>query len=188
MISGRDIIFVLTSMFIIRMMYASDGHNVHGYTIQDRNDTVSLNNLKKLSGITIQLYDIFKNNPKYANHEGLERLMNRFTCPDGVCRIEEQRAKYKNYAAYSIDKGKVIGVCMKHKGEYVDDNTMIFVYLHELAHIMTNNYAHDDEFWNNFAFLLEIAVSHRIYTYEPFHVKSVDFCGETINFTPYVQK
>ena len=43
---------------------------------------------------------------------------------------------------------------------------------------MSENYAHDDEFWNNFAYLLEIAVAHNLYKYEAYHVNNVDFCGE----------
>jgi hypothetical protein len=75
---------------------------------------------------------------------------------------------------------------MKHKGEYVDENTMVFVYLHELAHVMSENYAHDEEFWNNFAYLLEIAVKHNLYSYEAYHVNNIHFCGEKINYTPYI--
>lgn len=184
----RDILLLLTFVYVAHAMSKQSHSTVQGYNIRDKNDTVSLKNLKKLSRITTHLYDICASNPKYSSHKGIARLLKKFACPDGVCRIEEQREKYSHHAAYSIDKGRMIGVCMKYKGEYVDDNTMVFVYLHELAHVMSEQYSHDEEFWSNFAYLLEIAVTHNLYKYEEFHVNNVNFCGENINFTPYVPK
>jgi len=162
-------------------------HKVSGYTVRDPTDTKTVENLKHLSKITTDLFSIIQDNPKYASHKGLRRIVDRFKCPDGICRIQE--LSYENYGhvAYSEDKGGLIGMCMIHEGKHVDENTMVFVYLHELSHIMSQKYGHDKEFWNNFQFLLEIAINHRLYTYEPYHKLNVTYCGHPIEFTPYIK-
>ena len=39
----------------------------------------------------------------------------------------------------------------------------MFVAIHELAHIASETIGHNDEFWNNFKFLLDNAVEIKIY-------------------------
>lgn len=184
------LVYVLIFLIIIKHIHDKDErmHEVDGYDVRDPNDTESLRRLKHLSKITIQLQKILRKNMKYAAHPGCKKLLERFECPDGVCRIQEKSYEFDHLAAYSVDKGKLIGICTRHEGKYMDENTMIFVYLHELSHIMSDQYAHDDEFWNNFSFLLEIAISHNLYVYQPFHVNNVNYCGENIEFTPYIPK
>ena len=185
------LVYVLIFVLIVKHFRDVKDENmqeVDGYKVRDPTDTESLRRLKRLSEITIQLQNILRKNIKYATHPGCKKLLERFECPDGVCRIQEKSYEFDHLAAYSVDKGKLIGICTKHEGEYVDENTMIFVYLHELSHIMSEQYAHDDAFWNNFAYLLEIAISHNLYVYQPFHMNNVNYCGENIEFTPYIPK
>ncbi len=176
---------------LVRHIYdlrKDDMHDVDGYQVRNPSDTETIRRLKLLSQVTISLQKIVSKNIKYTTHVGCKRLLERFECPDGVCRIQEKSHDFEHLAAYSVDKGKLIGICTNHKGEYTDENTMIFVYLHELAHVMSDEYGHDDEFWNNFSYLLEIAISHNLYVYQPFHVQNINYCGENIMFTPYNPK
>jgi hypothetical protein len=161
-------------------------HIVDGYKVRDPNDKESLRRLKQLSSFTTKLFSIIRANVKYASHPGCKRLTSRFQCPNDICRVQEKSYTYDQYAAYSVDKGKVIGICTKHEGKHVNENTMIYVYLHELAHVMSEQYDHDQAFWNNFAYLLEIAITHGLYVYEPFHLKNEHFCGENIQYTPFI--
>lgn len=159
---------------------------VDGYKVRDPNDKETLRRLKLLSSMTTRLFVIIRSNVKYANHPGCKRLLERYQCPDDVCRVQEKGYAYDHYAAYSVDKGKLIGICTVHEGKHVEENTMKYVFLHELAHIMSVTYDHDQAYWDNFAYLLEIAIAHGVYVYEPFHVKNVHFCGENIQYTPYI--
>jgi len=63
---------------------------------------------------------------------------------------------------------------------------MIFVAIHEIAHIMTESVGHTDEFWENMRFLLAIAMSDdlQIYHYQPYHVEPKAYCGTMISDTP----
>jgi len=185
------IIYVLIIVLVMKHVYdlrKEQMYEVDGYKVRNPSDTESIRRLKLLSKVTVSLQKIIRKNTKHASHAGCKKLLERFECPDGVCRIQEKSHEFDHLAAYSVDKGKLIGMCTNHEGEYTDENTMIFVYLHELAHIMSEEYAHDVEFWNNFSDLLEIAISHNLYVYQPFHVHNINYCGENIEFTPYTPK
>ncbi len=91
------------------------------------------------------------------------------------------------FTSYSINKGQKIVFCIRERDQQdqlVDLNTITFVALHELAHVMTIEIGHNDNFWNNFKFLLQFAIDNNYYTYQPFHLEPVKYCGTTISDTP----
>lgn len=88
------------------------------------------------------------------------------------------------HVAYNINKGKVIGLCIYKDNKFQDYNTIMFVLLHELAHVMTKEYKHNKEFWDNFKFLIKQAIKIKIYNYQDFNNKSENFCNMNIKYTP----
>ena len=100
-------------------------------------------------------------------------------------KLEEIQPEYFGEAAYSINKGEVIGMCVYNNNKFIyDDNTMFFVFMHELSHIMSEKYAHDEEFWTNFGDLIDIAKKHNLYDYENYKKTKTDFCGHTLTDNP----
>ena len=90
--------------------------------------------------------------------------------------------------AYSENKGEKIAFCLnttKGGDTLIDVNTLTFVAIHELAHIMTTSVGHKQEFWNNFKYLLEKAKLANIYMPVDYKQKPQEFCGLTINDNPY---
>lgn len=67
----------------------------------------------------------------------------------------------------------------------IDLNTLTFVALHELAHIMTKSIGHKQEFWENFKFLLTNANDAGIYNPQDYKSNPTEYCGEEINDNPY---
>jgi hypothetical protein len=61
---------------------------------------------------------------------------------------------------------------------------MMFVVLHELAHLSTESIGHTDEFWNNFRWILEEAINIGIYVKQDFKTENVEYCGMTITSSP----
>ena len=91
------------------------------------------------------------------------------------------------YTSYSINKGEKIVLCIRSKDEQkklVDLNTMMFVVLHELAHIATESIGHTPEFWENFKWILKEAVNTGIYKSQDFNNKPVEYCGIQITDNP----
>ena len=71
------------------------------------------------------------------------------------------------YTAYSENKGEKLAFCLDTKknsqGQLIDENTLMFVALHEIAHIGTKDVGHTDKYWNNFKFIIEQAKEIGIY-------------------------
>lgn len=91
------------------------------------------------------------------------------------------------YTSYSINKGEQIVFCLRSRDadkKLVDLNTMVFVALHELAHIGTVSVGHTSEFWENFKWILKKAVKADVYVYQDFNNKPVGYCGITITDNP----
>lgn len=88
------------------------------------------------------------------------------------------------YTSYSINKGEQIVLCLRNNDKLVDINTMLFVVLHEFAHLATESIGHTEEFWDNFRWILEEAINIGIYIKQDFKVKSVEYCGMTITSSP----
>ena len=61
---------------------------------------------------------------------------------------------------------------------------MMFVAIHELAHIMTKSVGHTTEFWVNMKFLLKIGVEIGVYIKQDFNKNPVEYCGTKITDTP----
>ena len=92
------------------------------------------------------------------------------------------------YTAYSENKGEKLAFCVtttKKGNKLIDENTLTFVAIHEVAHTMTKSIGHKEEFWRNFKFLLTNAVEMGIYTPIDYKEKPAKYCGMTINDNPY---
>ena len=119
---------------------------------------------------------------KYCLEENFEKAK-RLKNWSGI--IEETIPEYDNHAAYSVNKGDRIGVCLTKKdGSFEQSNRILFVLMHELAHVMSRSYDHTDEFWDSYEFIVKVAVEKGLYTYENFDDNPVKFCGHNITYTP----
>ena len=91
--------------------------------------------------------------------------------------------------AYSENKGEKIAFCLNKVKEdnnnLIDINTLTFVALHELSHIMTTSVGHKQDFWQNFKFLLENAKEANIYQPIDYKKNPKQYCGMDINDNPY---
>ena len=61
---------------------------------------------------------------------------------------------------------------------------MMFVAIHELAHLMTKSIGHTTEFWDNMRFLLKEGIKINVYIKQDFNSIPVDYCGTKITDTP----
>jgi len=92
------------------------------------------------------------------------------------------------HTAYSENKGEKLAFCLnsgKNSTKLIDENTLMFVALHELSHIGTIEVGHTPIYWKNFKFILENAVDAGIYTPVDYKKKPIGYCGMTITDNPY---
>ncbi len=92
--------------------------------------------------------------------------------------------------SYTENK-KTLILCMRSKkpdanGGYPlhDINTMMFVVLHELTHMMNNTWGHPYEFWVLFKFVLDNAVECGIYKPVDYRTNPLVYCGMNVNYSP----
>ncbi len=90
--------------------------------------------------------------------------------------------------SYVIDKGDVFAMCLRDptKNNKIDEkmNDLIFVLLHEIAHLGTDSWGHDESFWNNFKFILQEAVEAGIYKSVNYKKVGSPYCGIVITYSP----
>ena len=93
------------------------------------------------------------------------------------------------FTAYSENKGEKIAFCLnkeKHNNEeLIDERTLTFVAIHELAHVASKSIGHKSEFWENFKFLLENAKEAGIHEPVDYSKKPQEYCGMQIHDNPY---
>lgn len=119
----------------------------------------------------------------YGNRENVKKLVKNFN-PKKVKEI----LPTSEFTAYSENKGEKLAFCtttQKNGGSLIDENTLTFVALHELSHIMTKSIGHTDEFWNNFKFVLECAKKSGLYNPVDYKKKPQTYCGMKITDNPY---
>lgn len=125
-----------------------------------------------------------RDNKEYSSEvkSGIKRMKKNYNAHAVV-----ESSPGNKYTSYSINKGEKIVFCLRSKDEsqkLVDLNTMMFVAIHELAHLMTKEVGHTKNFWDNMKFLLVKAIDIDIYKKQDFNSVPKEYCGTTITDTP----
>ena len=163
------------------VIYVKSNLDNNEYLVRNLEDKdKAANMLAKLRLKLEKICQIMKN--KYPNDESVIRMNEKFNA-DNIT----ESGKNNQYTSYSVNKGEKIVFCIRQKDEQesiVDENTLTFVSIHELAHIMTKSIGHTTEFWNNFKRLLKEAVENNLYTKEDYTKYPKDYCGIKVSDSP----
>jgi hypothetical protein len=119
----------------------------------------------------------------YPDRENVKRLHENFN-PKKIY----ETLPTSSYTAYSENKGEKLAFCTtttKHGNKLIDENTLTFVAIHELAHLATKTVGHTEEFWSNFKFLLKEAKNKNIYQPVDYKKNPQPYCGMNITDNPY---
>jgi hypothetical protein len=137
-----------------------------------------------LASVTQKLKDLVIYCAKnFPDNEKVQRMVQKFN----PTKISETLPT-SEYTAYSENKGEKLAFCLnkeKNGSKLIDINTLTFVAIHELAHIMTSSEGHKQEFWQNFKFLLEQAKASNIYDPVDYKKNPESYCGMDISDNPY---
>lgn len=129
-----------------------------------------------LAKIRINLETLIKElNRLYPNDKRVQNINHRIN----LNNIQETPAN-ADYTSYSLNKGEEISFCIRNKNNYNDFynfNILMFVAIHELAHVASDSVGHNKEFYDNFKWLLEEANKVNIYKRENFNEKPYNYCG-----------
>jgi hypothetical protein len=123
-------------------------------------------------------------NEQEPEDERVKRLVSKFNANKIV-----ETLPTSEYTAYSENKGRKIAFCLNKEKEdnnhLIDENTLMFVAIHEMAHITTVSIGHTKEFWDNFKYLLHHADQCKVYHPVDYSKENTGYCGMTISDNPY---
>lgn len=191
----KDTFLYIVSGFVLivclKMYYDSDIYNLkciisnvdgNTYCVRERAKLELASNL--LANVTKKCKDLVDYvAKKYPDDEDVQRLKKNFN----PTRISETLPT-SEHTAYSENKGEKIAFCLnttKEGNKLIDLNTLTFVAIHELSHVMTKSEGHKQVFWQNFKFLLENAKEANIYQPVDYKKKPQEYCGMNITDNPY---
>jgi len=138
--------------------------------------------ISKIREQLTKLIDNYKSDPSAMADPRVKVLVSRFN-PNSLSENDIN----SDTTSYSENKGESIVICIRDKAppyRFVDDNTVMFVLLHEMAHLMTTTVGHTPEFWTNFKRVLHDAVQCGIYTSVNYSKTPTPYCGMTITDSP----
>lgn len=139
------------------------------------------NLLAKVNRRLILLVEHMRKNIDEFEEEDVKRLVGNFN-PDNTSEGTDKA----NYTSYSVNKGEKIIFCLRSrdgKDKLIDLNTLMYVAIHELGHLMTEEIGHPPPFWKNFRILLEEAIDLGLYKAVNYAKKPVKYCGMKIQST-----
>ena len=104
--------------------------------------------------------------------------------------LSEHTPKSTVNTSYVLNKGDLIKICLRDPStkEFHDFQTILFVNLHELSHLLDREYGHNKSFWGSFAVILNEAVELGIYKPRNYRIEPVNYCGLTISSSPLYSK
>jgi hypothetical protein len=106
----------------------------------------------------------------------VQQLVRRFR-PEAI----SEGTHNSGYTSFSVNKGERIVLCIRNtNGSFVDHNVIMYVALHELAHIMTPEVGHTQAFWSNFTKILRCAMDLGVYHKVDYAKHPTPYCGITI--------
>lgn len=179
------IFYIYLESKAIDVTYVKSSIDNHEYLVRNMPDKQQAADLlaeikKRLSQLVDHLdQNIDKEKDK---KEDIVRLKKNYR-PDNI----SESSPGNKYTSYSINKGEKIVFCIRSKGLYTnleDINTLMFVAIHELAHLMTKEIGHPPIFWENMKYLLQKGIDLGIYKKQNFSSKPVSYCGTKITNSP----
>ena len=184
------IIFIFIQLKEISFIEAYDSQQF--YIVRNREDKKLASNL--IHQIVTRLRNLIKcimNDVKNSNSQRatfikpyIQTIHDRF---DNIKFRED--TKYNKHTSYSINKGQEIVLCLRSKKDdsLHDINPIMYVAIHEIAHVGCPEVGHTPLFTKINKTLLEYAVENcrnlDIYKYKNYDVNPVYYCGIEIDTT-----
>lgn len=94
---------------------------------------------------------------------------------------------YSKETAYTTNK-QMVYICLENKVypyKIYNINTVMFVILHELAHVANDSWDHGADFWKLFKLFIAEAESARVYIPVDYKLAPEQYCNTKITYNPH---
>ena len=146
------------------------------YNDEQKNESAKL--LEEITNNMFKLKDyLYQNIEKFPEMREYIKQLNR--------NLDKERTLiYENdpkseLTSFSVNKGEEIALCLKSKktGSIHNINLMMYVTIHEMAHIACPEIGHGDLFKKIFKFLCEQGIVIGVYKYDDYENNPIEYCG-----------
>ena len=177
---GMLIIFIYIFLFLSRsnVVYVESSTGMKFLVHKDKNKKEKANLLGNIVENMLKLKNhLVKNIDKFPEYkEYIEQLDRHFNEHKTV--IYETNPS-SNLTSYSVNKGEELSFCLRSKknGQLHDINLLMYVAIHEMAHIACPEIGHGSLFKKIFRFLCEEAINIGIYKKVDYSANPIEYCG-----------
>lgn len=165
-LNRRNVVYVESNSGMKFLLHKDD-------MMKDKTELFSImvENMLRLKNHLVKNIDRFSQYKRY-----IEQLENYFD--ENRTVIYETDPK-SNLTSYSINKGEELSFCLKSKktGLLHDINLLMYVAIHELAHVACPDIGHGTLFKKIFRFFCEEAIKIGIYRKDNYDTNPVEYCG-----------
>jgi hypothetical protein len=145
------------------------------------NDEQKNESAKLLEGITNNMFKLkdflYHNKDKFPEMKDYIIQLNNNLNKDRTLIYENDPKS--DLTSFSVNKGEEIALCLKSKktGSMHNMNLMMYVTIHEMAHIACPEIGHGELFKKIFKFLCDQSIVIGIYKYDDYESNPVEYCG-----------
>lgn len=157
--------------------------NINGksYGVQEMlpNANLTADRIAKLEQFTTDLMNYLS--ARHPKDVRTKRLL------DNLAEIKMEESPFEDdTSSYTVNKGELIALCIRNKEDkdFHDWNTLLFVLIHELAHVASVTTGHNAEFIRNFKWLLERANEAGLYQPVDYSKNPITYCGVRVTNNP----
>jgi len=120
---------------------------------------------------------LYENIHKYPEYEAYIKQLHRNLNKERSLIYENDPKS--NLTSFSVNKGEEIAFCLRSKknDKLHDINLLMYVALHEMAHIACPEVGHGELFKKIFKFLTQIAIELDLYKLENYESSPIEYCG-----------
>jgi hypothetical protein len=197
MIETIFIIFLLCFIFIFKYLYYNEVCYIESFdknTYLVRNLPDKKDAAKMLANIRTKLLNFIDDLIDDAEKESLDEknqdneLINNYQYIKMIQKrlpksIIKESSANSEYTSYSVNKGEELVFCLRSKvtNELHNLNEIMYVAVHEIAHIGCPEIGHTPLFKKINKFLLERAVDKGLYKFENYRKTQKEYCGIILN-------
>lgn len=174
------IVAVVAAIYLINKMnevkYVKSTVDKKRYVVLNKKDAKKAADLlAEISKRLIKIQTYLEQN--HNDQENINTIKDRFN-PSNI----SEGSPDSQYTSYTVNKGEKMIFCIRDKEtkELHDINLMMYVALHEFAHVMSVSVGHNEEFHKNFNYILKVAEEQGLYQKLPFGKKQIKYCGLTL--------
>ncbi len=164
----------------LEMMFSDVSGKSYGVQEELPNPKTAADLIAKLDLFTDKFVNYLSE--KYPDDSRVKNLMTRLD----ETKMEESKHK-DGISSYTVNKGELISLCVRHKNDskdFHDYQTLLFVMIHELAHVASDDKGHGAEFIENFRWLLKRAAESGMYIPADYSKENITYCGVKVTNNP----